>query len=403
MSGEPNIAEASYKANLTGADTSRTLGDRAADIINVFDFGAQGIGASHDDYPHIQAAFDAAFGPANNPHGLANAKLNKSVFFPNGDFYCASGSPTLTRVVGGHIFGTGPNSTTISGTGASGRAALRTNGASGLLVEGLSFNSNGADAFGVDLDWDGTSGGNGLNGNTFRDCSMGNNAGIALLIANSGNDGARNLFEQVACMGSVAGAKIVGASAFNNTFNGGGNGFGDIGYWCYGGSMTIIQPSLAANFYDVQVDSGHPVVIIGGRTESGGHLKVNDGIVTLRGMCFSGLVSAVGSISGTTYTGDPVLPGGFLIASGVAPGTRVMSRDLGGGTYTVSPSQDVSSRTMTVGMEVANIQGGLVSLDGVVADEGMITGISGTTLYLRANSFARSDLLDWFDGTTIQS
>jgi polygalacturonase len=68
-----------------GSITKRTPSARAADILNVLDFGATGLGIV-DDGPAIQAAFNAAFGPPGSPHGNANRFLNKAVFFPAGNY-----------------------------------------------------------------------------------------------------------------------------------------------------------------------------------------------------------------------------------------------------------------------------------------------------------------------------
>ena len=70
-----NWANAAFKS--TGSTTSRTEGDRAADIINVRDYGAVGDG-SHNDAPNIQAAIDACFGSAGSPHGDAGRYSNRS-------------------------------------------------------------------------------------------------------------------------------------------------------------------------------------------------------------------------------------------------------------------------------------------------------------------------------------
>src|SRR5215470_11486454 len=100
----------SFAFPATGAPTPRTMPDRLAEVRNVKDFGAVGDGAT-DDTAAIQATFDAAFGPANNPHG-ANSYLNKPVYFPTGRYIIKS-PLVLTTVKGGHIFGDGSLATSL--------------------------------------------------------------------------------------------------------------------------------------------------------------------------------------------------------------------------------------------------------------------------------------------------
>src|SRR6516165_7619529 len=89
----------------TGAPTPRTMPDRLGEIKNVKDYGAVGDGAT-DDTAAIQAAFDAAFGPASAPHGVLNVGQNKAVFFPGGK-YRVSHPVCLYGVQGGHMYGAG--------------------------------------------------------------------------------------------------------------------------------------------------------------------------------------------------------------------------------------------------------------------------------------------------------
>jgi hypothetical protein len=70
--------------NINGTAT-RTTGDRATDIVNVKDFGAQGDGVT-DDTVAIQAAITAAFGPSSAANGEANKLRNKELYFPGGKY-----------------------------------------------------------------------------------------------------------------------------------------------------------------------------------------------------------------------------------------------------------------------------------------------------------------------------
>jgi hypothetical protein len=93
--------------------------DRLAEIRNVKDFGAVGDG-SHDDTTSIQAAFDAAFGTANDPHDQG-PEPNKAVYFPAGN-YKITAPLRITKVRTGRIFGDGQFASSIvwSGNGYNG-------------------------------------------------------------------------------------------------------------------------------------------------------------------------------------------------------------------------------------------------------------------------------------------
>jgi hypothetical protein len=115
-----NVAALSVTAS--GSTTSRTLGDRLIDVVNVKDFGAKGDGST-DDTAAIQAAINAAFGPLSSPHGQGNPFLNKPLYFPAGN-YIISSPLYLKNILGGHIYGAGDGSTQIFfvGTGAEGNS-----------------------------------------------------------------------------------------------------------------------------------------------------------------------------------------------------------------------------------------------------------------------------------------
>lgn len=285
----------SFAFPATGGTTARTMPDRLADIVNVKDYGAVGDG-SNDDYPAVQAAFDAAFGTAGSPHGLANSYQNRSVFFPNGKYLFNSGVPTLTRVVGGYIFGEGAGATEFTRAGAGPIIAF--NGAADFVMERFRLTGGGSNSPLIDLDWDNTAGGDGLHNNVFRDIVLGNFS-IGILIAKSGFGGSDNFFELVTCSGSGAttGIEARAATAINNTaINGGAAGCAQ-GYYSSGGSIHSLEGSMATNTYDFRVDSGFPVSIIGGRSESSNTgqaiLKLTSGLAIVKGFLHS--LPSVGS------------------------------------------------------------------------------------------------------------
>jgi len=325
-----NIALAALKA--TGASASRTFADRFADIVNVKDYGALGNGVANDA-ASIQAAFDAAFGSAASPHGSAGATTNRPVFFPNGNYNCGSTPLTLTRVVGGHIFGAGPGATQISGAGS---AVLAINGAANLIVERMTLNcgNTAAGHIAIDLDWNNAAGGDGLHNNVFRDLLI-SNCNIGIRIANAGFGGTGNLFEAVTISNMVTGIVAVGASAFNNTvIGGGGNTFTAQLYWSSGGQLHIYEPSIGAStgtVYGVRVDANVPVCVIGGRIEScNNFLKISTGLVTVRAFDMAAGVEYASITGGkVTFDGCIVTNGGTGLINGTGGSIYLRACSLG--------------------------------------------------------------------------
>lgn len=289
----------------TGGTATRTMPDRLSDVVNVLDYGADPTN-TNDSSPAIQAALDAAFGSSSSPHGLANASSNKPVFIPNGS-YKLNSNLVLTRVVGGHIYGAGAGATVLNRASGS---VFAINGSANLVIERLNLIGGGANSPMIDLDWDNTAGGDGLHANVFRELLLSNFA-IGIIIAKTGFGGADNLFQQCALNGNVSttGIEARAATALNNLSVMGGAGGCAQGYYCSGGSIHVIEQSSAGNTYDVRVDSGFPVAIIGGRTESGvssgqAMLKLTSGLVTVRGFFQAGSAGHIADISGGKVTFD---------------------------------------------------------------------------------------------------
>jgi hypothetical protein len=241
--------------------------------------GAKGNGST-DDTNAIQACFDAAFGSSGSPHGT-NATQNASVYFPSGLYRC--GALTLTKVLGGHIFGDGPNASILQWNGSSKPGAptaiITTNGFENCCIANLGLNSNGAgNASGnlrmFVLDWDGLGGVN-LRNNFFDTISFGSMAnGVSCLIGPSGNGGSNNLFLhcEFSCGNTNVGLKTAGAGAVNNSlWDCGINTIGAAGLWAAAGSISnCVGTGWATNGVGAgpgfQIDSGN-TIIIGARAE----------------------------------------------------------------------------------------------------------------------------------------
>jgi hypothetical protein len=87
----------------------------------------------------------------------------------------------------------------------------------------LNCGNTGVGNIPIDLDWDNTSGGDGLHDNVFRDLLI-QDCNIGIRIAHSGNGGANNLFQHCTLSNMVTGIDAQAASATNNvTILGGGN------------------------------------------------------------------------------------------------------------------------------------------------------------------------------------
>ena len=267
----PNIGAAIGQSLALGPTGPITAGDITGSdassfpqVVNVKAYGAVGDG-SHDDTAAIQAAIDAAFGPAGSPHTSATAYLNKVLYFPPGH-YKISGAPGVlfTYVIGARIIGSGRFTTTIENTTAGG-TVLTTNGLSYSLIEGMAFKCSGA-CIDVDLDWDAGGASAGLQSNTFIDDNFGGatfNAGsIGVRIGHSAHMGSENTFLNDNWITLGTGITTQSFNALNNKLVNGDIQDTAIGVHAAAGSVSVNGTSFEtghqelAGTWDILADTG---------------------------------------------------------------------------------------------------------------------------------------------------
>lgn len=271
------------------------------DIINVTDYGADVSGGS-DSSTAIQRALDAAFGSSSSPNGLSGSYNNRQVFFPNGK-YIVRTPLNLTLVVGGYIFGAGSGATIIQND--VGGNVFNINGAANLVMERMSIlGSTTTSGIGIDLNWNNSSGGDGLHSNVFRDLSIQTlNTGVR--IAQGGNGGADNLFQNCTFHVVVTGIDAQSATAINNVaISGGGADIRSNGqlYWSSAGSIHTFEASIgnsSGTINAIRVDADLPVCVVGGRIEScNTYVKATAGLITLRACYMAGGTELLNLASG---------------------------------------------------------------------------------------------------------
>jgi Pectate lyase superfamily protein len=277
---QPVLAEPSL-----GVKALRT----AQSVINVKSFGAKGNGVTNDTAA-VQAAIDAAFGPASAPHAIANQGLNKPLWFPPGGYLVDQ--IVFTQVSGGLIFGTNAG---VKGTarrlprrGAQ-TTVIKINGAINTRFEFLGVSTVVA-GVAVDLDWDGN-GPVGLHGNIFYNCGVAALNGapsVGWRVANSGHDGASNTWVYCGSSGTSDTFQIVGKDAVNQQFLAGcgsSSAMGAAWHVIDGAIGSITGSSMATNNRDIQIDNASTCLIQGVRTESADFLQMAPGAqVWLRGI-----------------------------------------------------------------------------------------------------------------------
>lgn len=284
-----NLALASIKS-LTSADaalgtTSRTLGARFGDVINVKDYGAKG-DSTTDDTTSIQAALNAAFGTTASPHGgnsgMSERYANRPVFFPAGHYKTTS-VLTVRSVSGGHVYGAGSGVSVITNA-TSGATAFKTNGCAYTRFANISFEATGGSGTGsiaFDLDWDNT-GTVALNANYFDNVSFGGEIGIS--IGTTGYMGSENVFTNCYFTNCAAQGLVTrNGNALDQTIIGGGASSCGTGYKVVTGSIQLIMNvGLAGNTaYDIDIESNCVNAIIGCRSESSNFIYAAAGTFSL--------------------------------------------------------------------------------------------------------------------------
>jgi pectate lyase-like protein len=388
-----------FRAN--GAATPRTTLDRLAGLINVKDFGAIGDGV-RNDAPAIQAAFDAAFGPASSPHGT-DAR-NRPVYFPAG-WYKVNSQLVLTQVLGGHIYGDAPRSTKLIAGRSSIGSIITTNGFENCRVENLGFESNYATVGCFNLDLASAGADVKLRNNLFLCCSFttSSNPGLfGVQIAPSGNDGSANTFIRTEIVGMETGVKVVGANATNNVFLDsdftGGSGVSQKHIWVAGGSVsTLLGCQWSMGTLGLKIETGD-TFIAGSRMEgeptfidiSGGSVAVYDFALGVGAPCVfvnmaspaRVLLSGINDFNPPSQarlngTGILEIQGSFLNVAFLSGFTGTLTRwQLPTGTYSSLPT----GANAKAGME-SNITDG----DATLTFGHIETGGSNKSKYVRYN------------------
>lgn len=302
-----------YAYPATGAPTSRTTPNVLADVVNVRDFGAIGDGVTPCGAA-LQAAFDAAYGPASNPNGN-NSKANRGVIVPAGD-YIVDRQLFINLAKGAFLQGAGQYATRFIYTGPNSQlpsvtALLTCESMSYSHVEGITFDVTGSNApYGVVQ-------------TTFP---AANSDGTATSWINCGFVGA-SLYGwicSVAGSGSLGSEQLMIAPRFENCMYGmvvfGGNAL----------NYSVINPRVKNCIRGLHSPVGAINLVSGGAFDNPSY------------------ASFTGSISGTTLTVSGVTgaiqAGQAIINPNVSLGTYILSGS--GTTWTVSVSQSVSAQAM---------------------------------------------------------
>ena len=237
-------------------------------IVQSISFGAKCDGVT-DDTAHIQAAIDAAFGPASAPHGnTGNQVLNKPLQIQQGHCIVTGSGLQLTKVMGGLISGAGRFATNIENT--SGGNVFTTNGFEYFKIENMKLTTSGS-GIAFDWDWDGTSNA-GCQSVTFSDMFF-DHGSVGVRIGNSGFQCSEGYFSNNFYNAtSRAGIETVNFNALQHTVVGGNFQSNNIGILVSMGSIPVIHGVgfQTSAVWDIEVDASanDTYDIAGVRTES---------------------------------------------------------------------------------------------------------------------------------------
>ncbi|HVF70730.1 MAG TPA: right-handed parallel beta-helix repeat-containing protein [Chthoniobacterales bacterium] len=218
------------------------------------------------DYVGLQEAIYASFNNGTLTPNGRNARLNKTLYLPPGN-YLVNKPPTVALVFGGSVTGAGRFATTITSTFAG--PAFQTNGCWYTQFTGITFAAtvpqSGA-VFELDGNYDGASK-QGVQGNTFKDCyfEAAGKAAVGLAIVRLGGNtaqGSENLFLNCHFQsGTFSGVYISGFNALQNTFVGGNIQDCRNGIYVHAGSINVDSMGFQ-NGFQKQIDGdGFDVVL----------------------------------------------------------------------------------------------------------------------------------------------
>lgn len=427
-----NIATALYKS--TGSTTSRSLGDRAAQVINVKDYGAVGNGVA-DDAAAIQAAFDAAFGTNASPHGNGGGPNNTPVYFPHGT-YLINSSLRVTAVWGGRIFGDGQFSSVINYQGQITTPPTADNIIAALWLDGCNFCEISGISFEGKTDptnhytaclWfgpDGVNGGSSAHSNLISNCSTSTTSNGVVHGSTASAANSENTY--LNCnMGphEQYGLFISGANSLNMRVIGGAIGSCAVGIKTNNNATApvVINTAFDGNDCDVDVVSGSTMIIQGSRTESFQFIKNNGSVYAINCGQAASKFTGTATISGTTLTvsavGSGALRNGMVIydntafpsGGGTAPGATVVVQLTGSsggtGTYTLSRTAAgaLGASITAYPLFLNSIGAGATLLDGPgVSVDGVFRSDGNSYLTVRNNFMSNATaLLTGFIGTLL--